>query len=78
MSGSPLPPRAKLSLQPLISMVCVANAILFVVLPGWPDADKVGEAGNGLKYFLRNAAPICGCAGYTARDAPVQDGRMAL
>src|SRR5262245_3571791 len=55
INGTPLPPRARLSLQPLISIVCRTNSMVHP-RSRFARREKVGEVGNRLKHFL-NAAP---------------------
>jgi hypothetical protein len=61
-----VPARAKLSLQPLMSIVCLTNAI--VCPPSRPaDRKSVGEVGDGLKRFLFRAWRVAGCASACVR-----------
>src|SRR5262244_1136944 len=55
INGTPLPPRARLSLQPLISIVRRTNSMVHP-RSRFARREKVGEVGNRLKRFL-NAAP---------------------
>src|SRR5215475_11967285 len=55
INGAPLPPRARLSLQPLISIVRRTNSMAHPRSP-FAHREKVGEVGNRLKRFLNAAA----------------------
>src|SRR5262249_61400299 len=55
INATPLPPRARLSLQPLISIVRRTNSMVPPAVR-FARREKVGEVGNRLKHFL-NAAP---------------------
>src|SRR5262249_54374990 len=51
INGAPLPPRARLSLQPLISIVRRTNSMVHP-RSRFARREKVGEVGNRLKHFL--------------------------
>src|SRR2546423_50879 len=51
INGAPLPPRARLSLQPLTSIVCRTNSMIHLQ-SHFAGREKVGEVDNRLKHFL--------------------------